>query len=64
MIPIVETNPRKIVLCLEREGWVGEHGGDHDLFRNPRFPDLRTVVPHHRELSPGLARDIAKKAGW
>ncbi|HTV31951.1 MAG TPA: type II toxin-antitoxin system HicA family toxin [Methylocella sp.] len=61
----LEANTRKINSRLEKEGWIAEHGKEHDIFRNPNFPHLRlTIIPRHRELSPGVARDIAKKAGW
>jgi len=63
-MPVVETNTRKIVARLVREGWSAEHGKEHDVFRNPDFPKIRIVVPRHRELSPGVARGIAKLAGW
>jgi predicted RNA binding protein YcfA (HicA-like mRNA interferase family) len=63
-MPILETSTRKIIARLEREGWVVEHGKEHDIFRNPSFPETRIVIPRHRELSPGVARDISKKAGW
>ena len=63
-MPRFETSTRKIISRLENEGWTIEHGTEHDIFRNPNFPQTRLVVPRHRELSPGVARDIAKKAGW
>ena len=59
-----ETNTRKVVARLEREGWHKIHGGNHDKFENEEHPGLTLIVPRHRELSPGVARDIAKKAGW
>jgi predicted RNA binding protein YcfA (HicA-like mRNA interferase family) len=59
-----ETNTRKVIARLEREGWRNEGGGRHDKFGNPDRPGLILIVPRHRELSPGVARDIAKKAGW
>ena len=58
-----ETNRAKVVSWLEREGWVlARHGGGHDIFRHT----LQGVVavPRHRELSSGVARSIAKAAGW
>jgi predicted RNA binding protein YcfA (HicA-like mRNA interferase family) len=61
---LFETKTRKIIARLEKEVWLIEHGKEHDIFRHPNFPQLRIVVPRHRELSPGVARDIAKKAGW
>jgi predicted RNA binding protein YcfA (HicA-like mRNA interferase family) len=59
-----ETNVRKITARLEREGWIKAHGGRHDKYEHPKHPDVTLIVPRHRELSPGVARDIAKKAGW
>ncbi|MDZ4842485.1 MAG: type II toxin-antitoxin system HicA family toxin [Hyphomicrobium aestuarii] len=52
-----------MVARLEREGWVNTGGGAHDFFRHPTLPG-RIVVPRHREVSPGVARSIAKLAGW
>jgi predicted RNA binding protein YcfA (HicA-like mRNA interferase family) len=60
----IETNTRKIVARLRREGWCKVQSGRHDKFEHPDRPDLTLIVPRHRELSPGVARDIAKKAGW
>jgi predicted RNA binding protein YcfA (HicA-like mRNA interferase family) len=58
-----ETNRQKVVARLAREGWVERHGGEHDVFKHPTRPG-RIVVPRHRTLSPGVARVIAKQAGW
>jgi predicted RNA binding protein YcfA (HicA-like mRNA interferase family) len=63
-MPTVETNTRKIVARLQREGWIAVHGGKHDKFEHPDRPGLLIVVPRHREQSPGVARSIAKAAGW
>jgi predicted RNA binding protein YcfA (HicA-like mRNA interferase family) len=60
----VDTKTRKITARLEREGWVVEHGGAHDIYRNPAFPGTRIVVPRHGELSIGVARSIARLAKW
>jgi predicted RNA binding protein YcfA (HicA-like mRNA interferase family) len=62
-MPASETNTRKIIARLEREGWVNQGGGKHDIFRHPLRPVL-IVVPRHRQQSPGVARSIAKSAGW
>lgn len=58
-----ETVTREITVRLKAEGWVGEHGGEHDIYRHPTKPG-RIVVPRHREQSPGVARQIARIAGW
>lgn len=62
-MPQPETNWNKVVARLERDGWVGRHGGDHDVYKHPARPG-RIIVPRHRTLSPGVARAIAKVAGW
>ncbi len=59
----LETNRRKIVRRLEREGWTDAGGGKHDIYRHEQRVG-RIVVPRHRELSPRVAREIAKIAGW
>ncbi|MGO8712147.1 MAG: type II toxin-antitoxin system HicA family toxin [Rhizomicrobium sp.] len=58
-----ETNRTRIVSRLLREGWeLARHGSEHDIFRHSRKGVVS--VPRHRELSPGVARSIAKIAGW
>lgn len=59
----IETNTRKIVARLDRDGWVCEAGGKHDKYVHPSKPGL-IVVPRHKEQSRGVARSIAKLAGW
>ena len=51
------------LIYLLAQGWVGRHGGDHDVYKHPARPG-RIIVPRHRALSPGVARAIAKAAGW
>lgn len=63
-MPTVETNTRKIVIRLERDGWVNIGGGSHDRFVSAAHPGIMIPVPRHRELTPGTARSIAKAAGW
>jgi mRNA interferase HicA len=49
---------------LEAEGWqLARHGSDHDVYKR-EAPAGAVVVPRHRTLSPGVARQIAKSAGW
>ncbi|HEX4532713.1 MAG TPA: type II toxin-antitoxin system HicA family toxin [Rhizomicrobium sp.] len=58
-----ETSRSKVVSRLLREGWeLARHGGAHDVFRHPAKDVI--VLPRHRTLSPGVARSIAKTAGW
>ncbi|WP_372395166.1 type II toxin-antitoxin system HicA family toxin (plasmid) [Azospirillum sp. HJ39] len=64
-MPKVETNRSDIIDRLTLEGWVlARHGGEHDVYRHPEHPKTPIVVPRHRTLSPGVARQIAKAAGW
>lgn len=58
----VETNRARIVERLTAEGWENTGGGKHDKFRKTGKPSI--MVPRHRTLSPGVARSIAKAAGW
>jgi predicted RNA binding protein YcfA (HicA-like mRNA interferase family) len=63
-MPPVETNSRKIIARLTREGWRKVGGGKNDKFEHPARPEVSIVVPRHRQLSIGTARAIAKAAGW
>jgi len=63
-MPIPETNTRKITSRLLQDGWVSVGGGKHDKFEHADRPGVLIVVPRHREQSPGVARSIAKAAGW
>ena len=59
-----ETNSRKIIQRLQREGWVLKEGGSHSKFTHAERPGVLIVVPRHASISPGVARSIAKDAGW
>jgi predicted RNA binding protein YcfA (HicA-like mRNA interferase family) len=58
-----EMDRGKVAARLSRDGWIVRHGGDHDVFKHPAKPG-RIVLPRHRTLSPGVARAVAKQAGW
>jgi predicted RNA binding protein YcfA (HicA-like mRNA interferase family) len=62
-MPQVETNTRKIVSRLNQDGWQFIGGGSHDIYKHPTRAG-RIVVPRHKQQSPGVARSIAKIAGW
>lgn len=62
-MPQHETNTREIIRRLESEGWVNVGGGKHDKFKKVGVAQA-IIVPRHREQSPGVARSIAKTAGW
>jgi len=60
---MVETDSRKIVQRLEREGFIFISArGSHKKFRKG---DKTIIVPHPRkDLPAGTARAIARQAGW
>jgi predicted RNA binding protein YcfA (HicA-like mRNA interferase family) len=58
-----ETNRAKVVARLRREGWQNVGGAHHDKFRHPARGEP-IIVPRRKTLSPGVARAIAKAAGW
>jgi predicted RNA binding protein YcfA (HicA-like mRNA interferase family) len=57
-----ETNTKKIIARLLREGWVNVGGGNHDKF--VKAGQSRIIVPRHAAVTVGVARDIANRAGW
>ncbi|MBE7217365.1 MAG: type II toxin-antitoxin system HicA family toxin [Caulobacteraceae bacterium] len=59
----LELNTRKVVRRLEAEGWANQGGGEHDVFRHTEKPGV-IIVPRHRTLSAGVARQIRRLAGW
>ena len=60
----METNRARIVRRLESEGWrLTRSSGPHDVFDHPDRAGV-VVVPRHRELSIGVARQIHRVAGW
>jgi len=63
-MPTIEASTRKIVARLRADGWVEVGGTKHAKFEHPDRPDVLIVVPRYKEQSPGVARSIAKLAGW
>ena len=59
-----ETNRKSVTDRLAAEGWTNEGGGSHDKFAHPTRPGVKIMVPRHRTLTSGVARSIAKAAGW
>jgi len=62
-MPKIETNRRRIVQRLESEGWVSRGGARHEIFENAKTK-AHLAAPRHRELTSGVARDVARAAGW
>lgn len=64
-MPKVDTHRATVIARLTSEGWMlARSRGDHDVYHHPDRPDTAAIVPRHRTLSPGVARQIAKAAGW
>ena len=66
-MPDYERNSRKIIRRLKSEGWreVAVVGSHHKFARGSERGSERVTVPHPRkDISPGVARQIAKTAGW
>jgi len=59
----LEFNRKQVAARLEREGWTCRHGGGHDIYKHAAKRG-RIVLPRHKVLSPGVARAVAKQAGW
>ncbi len=63
-MPHVETNTRKILDRLAGDGWIADGGAKHTKLSHTGKPEIKIMVPRHRELTPGVARAIARAAGW
>ena len=60
----IETNTRKVIARLKLDGWIEIGGSKHDKYEHADQPDVLIIVPRHKQLSPGVARSIARLAGW
>ena len=60
----MDTATRRIRRRLERDGWfLSRRGGTPDIYRHPKIEGIVTL-PRHRQVTPAVARSIARKAGW
>ncbi len=60
----MQLRTNEIIKRLEQEGWyLARHGRNHDIYKHPNFIESISV-PRHRTVSPGVARKIARTAGW
>ena len=61
---MVETRTSDLRRRLLKDEWyLDRHGANHDIYRHPTIKGIITL-PRHKQLSVGVARSIAKKAGW
>lgn len=60
----MERDSKKIMKQLKGEGWtVARVSGSHHIMVHADFAHPISL-PHPKELKTGLARAIAKAAGW
>ena len=60
----MDTKTAQIKRRLKQDGRVLlRHGTNHDVYRHPRLKGIITL-PRHGTVTPGVARSIARKAGW
>lgn len=62
-VPKVETNTKRIIARLVAEGWMVEGGSRHTKLGHPGRAE-KIMVPRHRTVSEGVARQVARAAGW
>jgi predicted RNA binding protein YcfA (HicA-like mRNA interferase family) len=63
-VPKFETSRSKVIARLKREGWENVGGAKHDKFSHVDKPGIKITLPRHKTISIGVARQIAKAAGW
>lgn len=61
----METNSRKLLRMLERDGWeLDRVKGDHHTFKHPDRVELITLTHPRKDLPAGQVRSIYRIAGW
>ena len=63
-MPSMQTSTCTIVARLRADAWTETPRGKHNKLEHPDRPGVLLVVPRHKEQSPGVARSIARLAGW
>ena len=63
-MPKAETSTKRVTDRLRQNGWFSEGCTNHEKFAHPERPGIKIMVPRHRTLTPGVARSIARAAGW
>jgi len=56
---------RQVIKRLKKDGW--QHirtNGDHQIFKKDGADHLISITHPRKDLSPGLLRDVERKAGW
>ena len=61
-LPVI--SGKETVKALSKKGFFIHHQkGSHIVMKKEGHPDIRVIVPNHRELKKGMLRDIIKDAG-
>jgi|JI8StandDraft_1071087.scaffolds.fasta_scaffold232573_1 predicted RNA binding protein YcfA (HicA-like mRNA interferase family) len=59
-----QVSSRDAIREIEARGWVlARSRGDHFTYKNPTNPMLITLPHPVKSLSPGIVRDVERKAG-
>jgi predicted RNA binding protein YcfA (HicA-like mRNA interferase family) len=61
--PVIDTNRESLKKRLRSDGWVSGGGTNHEKFKHPTNSRV-IVLPYHRNISIGVARDAHKAAGY
>ena len=59
----LDVDRKTIIKRLKREGWILRKGRHHAILTNRERPGVVIIVPA-TYVSVGVARHIAKAAGW
>lgn len=62
-MPSPEIDRYKVVQRLKGEDWVDEGGKNYDKYTKLGMT-CPILLPRHKTLSIGVARSVAKAAGW
>ena len=61
--PVITTDGPDLRRRLSRDGWVSSGGTNHEKFKHPDKP-TSILLPYHRDISIGVARQAHKIAGY
>jgi predicted RNA binding protein YcfA (HicA-like mRNA interferase family) len=60
----IETNKASLVKRLKGDGWESHGGTNHEKFKHPTKKEHVIVLPYHRDISIGVARQVHQQAGY
>jgi predicted RNA binding protein YcfA (HicA-like mRNA interferase family) len=59
----IETNKAALVKRLKADGWVSHGGTNHEKYKHHTNKNV-IVLPYHRDISIGVARQAHQHAGY